>query len=412
MPTTQSKEAGKDEKRKKTQLRLLNIHMLSNIALSLFTFSSRTTLLQQLVKNDSARMVNILSTWASTIGAAEFLLNPTMGRLSDYYGRKPFMLMSPVACVILKTWCALNPSILALSLEKVICDGLRTMSGSTMCKAALSDLCTDTKELGNAIATLYSWAGVAIIGGPLVSSMLTNPRVTFGISAIWAVGQLIAEWFYLQETHPVDKRDKEFKGFANPFGMFKLFTISPTLSKLSSMQMLMYLCEPKNMSDISSMFQMESLKWTPSKRDIFVSVVGLSFLSGSKVTRMSMKKYGMYGHTSVMHGLSIIQYLFRAAPYELTTWIGVLIMMVSETRDKAVAALATEEAIKNGLGKGEYSGLAANLRALMVFASPFLWSGLYNRGMKTGNGGLPFLGAAIAMVASELILRTIKKKSD
>ena len=64
------------------------------------------------------------------------------------------------------------------------------------------------------------------------------------------------------------------------------------------------------------------------------------------------------------------------------------------------------------MGKGEYSGLAANLRALMVFASPFLWSGLYNRGMKTGNGGLPFLGAAIAMVASELILRTIKKKSD
>ena len=76
------------------------------------------------------------------------------------------------------------------------------------------------------------------------------------------------------------------------------------------------------------MFQMESLKWTPSKRDIFVSVVGLSFLSGSKVTKMSMKKYGMYGHTSVMHGLSIIQYLFRAAPYELTTWIGVLIILI------------------------------------------------------------------------------------
>ena len=120
MPTTQSKEAGKDEKNKQTQLRLLNIHMMSNIALSLFTFSSRTTLLQQLVKNDSARMVNILSTWASTIGAAEFLLNPTMGRLSDYYGRNPFMLTSPVACVILKTWCALNPSILALSLETIL----------------------------------------------------------------------------------------------------------------------------------------------------------------------------------------------------------------------------------------------------------------------------------------------------
>lgn len=124
MPGAHSKESA--AARKKAQLRLLNLHMMSNIALSLFTFSSRTTLLQELVKNDSARMVNILSAWASTIGAAEFLLNPTMGRLSDYYGRKPFMLMSPVACVVLKTWCALNPSVLALSLEKVICDGLRT----------------------------------------------------------------------------------------------------------------------------------------------------------------------------------------------------------------------------------------------------------------------------------------------
>ena len=124
MPGAHSKENA--AKRKKAQLRLLNLHMMSNIALSLFTFSSRTTLLQELVKNDSARMVSILSAWASTIGAAEFLLNPTMGRLSDYYGRKPFMLMSPFACVVLKTWCALNPSVLALSLEKVICDGLRT----------------------------------------------------------------------------------------------------------------------------------------------------------------------------------------------------------------------------------------------------------------------------------------------
>ena len=90
--------------------------------------------------------------------------------------------------------------------------------------------------------------------------MLPNPRITFGISAVWAIGQLVAEWFYLQETHPVEKRDKEFKGFASPFGVFKLFSISPSLTKLSAMQTLMYLCEPKNMSDISSMFQMESLK--------------------------------------------------------------------------------------------------------------------------------------------------------
>ena len=145
-------------RRRRRLLLLLYAHMTSNISLSLFNFNSRTTLLGKLVNNDASLMSKILSRWASTIGLLEFLFNPTIGRLSDKIGRRPFMLCSPIACVLLKTWVYLSPSLTSLSVEKIICDGLRTLSGSTMCAAALSDLLSG-EDLAVAFGELYACAG-------------------------------------------------------------------------------------------------------------------------------------------------------------------------------------------------------------------------------------------------------------
>ena len=53
----------------------------------------------------------------------------------------------------MKTLVLLKPSLVTLTLEKVVCDGLRTMSGTTMCGAALNDLITDRAQLGQGEAT-------------------------------------------------------------------------------------------------------------------------------------------------------------------------------------------------------------------------------------------------------------------
>lgn len=151
-----------------------------------------------------------------------------------------------------------------------------------------------------------------------------------------------------------------------------------------------------------------------AKRDIFVSVVGLGFLCGGSVSKYSLRRFGSEGHTGVMHALSLVQYLLRAFPYEVTTWLGMLVSMVAETRMNGVGALATAEAIRCGLGKGEYSGLAANLRALMVFVAPFLWGGLYKLGVsrRPRMPGLPFVGAAAAMVLAQLALRRLRPVAE
>ena len=107
--------------------------------------------------------------------------------------------------------------------------------------------------------------------------------------------------------------------------------------------------------------------------------------------------------------------MLRAFPFEATTWLGMLVSMVAETRANGVSAMATEEAIRTGLGKGEYSGLAANLRALMVFVAPFVWGGLYNAGTSRRGSklpGLPFVGAAVAIMLAQLAVWRLKPKAQ
>eukprot|EP00928_Gymnodinium_smaydae_P080474 TRINITY_DN64161_c0_g1_i1.p1 TRINITY_DN64161_c0_g1~~TRINITY_DN64161_c0_g1_i1.p1 ORF type:complete len:504 (+),score=91.80 TRINITY_DN64161_c0_g1_i1:60-1571(+) len=391
------------------QKRMIFWHMLGTIALSLFNFSSRTSLLASLpgMRENPRKMASILSSWAAAIGIIEFLLNPTIGSLSDSVGRRPFMLASPIACVVLKSWVAVRPSILSLSCEKIVCDSLRTLSGSTMCAAALMDVLRGD-EMAGAFGELYSWGGVSMVAAPFIAGMLPTSRGTFALSAVAATAQLGAELRLLQETLPAEKR-KPFGGFVNPLGILRLFA-APQLAAVSLVAMLHSLCEPKNMADVSALMQMSAMRWSDRKRALFVSLLGFSFVLMGPVTEASMARLGTHRHTSLMHWLSVVQFWLRSKCTEFSTWAGLCVMMIAETRQNGVKALCAQMALARGIEKGEYTGLAANLRALMVFVAPIVWGRLFQRGLAASPArpGLPFLGAALCMVVAEALMRSVR----
>ena len=57
------------------------------------------------------------------------------------------------------------------------------------------------------------------------------------------------------------------------------------------------------------------------------------------------------------------------------------------------------------MGKGEYNGMAANLRALCVILSPLFYGKLYARGERKGCPELVFYGSAAFIAAAETTLR-------
>jgi len=318
-----------------------------------------------------------------------------------------------------------------------------------MCAAALSDLLSG-EDLAIAFGELYAYAGVSIIIAPFLSGLMSSPRTSFAMSVIVSIVQLVVELKYLEETLPEKKRrvsssssSSSIIEWVNPFkSVIRLFTSSPRLALLSLITTMHYLVEPKNLSDISALTQLSFMGWSDRKRANFVSVIGFSFLAGGYISKRSVKRYGLLGHTKLCHVLSFLQFLLRAfctsssivsfticsllllvfffcsltpmnffVGTEASTWAASFIALYSETRNFGVKALGTKYAQQLGIGKGEYAGLIASLRALMVFASPILFGTLFRRGAQMrpiAIPGLPFLGAMFGIVIGEIALRRLK----
>ena len=119
------------------------------------------------------------------------------------------MLIAPVCSVILKLNVALRPSITALAIEKVICDAMRTLSGTTMCSTCLADI-DEGDELARSYANLWSAMGLGVLLGPLLAARVVrttgSPRHAFTASAVVAMTQLVLELFFLEETLAVEER--------------------------------------------------------------------------------------------------------------------------------------------------------------------------------------------------------------
>jgi MFS family permease len=349
--------------KKQRQLKLIRLHCFLNAFVSMLNYTTRTEILREICQNDFGRMASIMSTWTGTTAVFEFLLNPSVGSLSDAYGRRPLMLMAPYFAVILKTWVLINPSLLSITVEKMVCDGLRTITGTTMGGAAVSDLCSG-KELAVETAGLFGALGASIVLGPLIGSQLSI-NGSYQLAIVAAAGQLYCDQTYLDETLSDDKK-RPFDGFVNPFGVMKLFTTDAALCSVSAILALHNFVDMKIMADPSMLYQMEYLKWPRSKSQYFSVVFGLGMIFGRGITKNGMAKFGDHGHTSVAHMCMVLgDMLFLGAGNEISMWCRMLLGWYGTSMSNSMKAFGSDFAVDSGMGKGEYAGLAANMRAMV-----------------------------------------------
>lgn len=89
--------------------------------------------------------------------------------------------------------CAANPSLFFLTIEKVVCDGLRTISGSTMVGAAFSDA-LDGPDLAEAFGNLESYAG--FVCDETCVTMMSHRGVTTSKRLPWQPFHLEVDAYY------------------------------------------------------------------------------------------------------------------------------------------------------------------------------------------------------------------------
>lgn len=115
-----------------------------------------------------------------------------------------------------------------------------------------------------------------------------------------------------------------------------------------------FFVEPKNLSDVNQLFQINQLGWDSSTLSNYVSGVGLGYFSGGFLAKWSLTNFGQGGHTTLTHLLSVAVFLARGSfQSSAVMWATLVVMWLAETRQSAVKAMATDIAIAAGMGKGK-----------------------------------------------------------
>eukprot|EP01052_Picozoa_sp_SAG31_P009997 SAG31_NODE_535_length_14348_cov_11.339603_20_plen_148_part_00 len=123
-------------------LLLINAHMFLRVAISCQILAAEPLLITAMMGDPSVAM-RVLAACSGASGFLQFALNPTFGTLSDTFGRKLFFEVGPAWCIIGDALIGLFPSSVSVfAVCRVLNRTMRTLSGSTVSSAALSDCAT------------------------------------------------------------------------------------------------------------------------------------------------------------------------------------------------------------------------------------------------------------------------------
>jgi MFS transporter, DHA1 family, tetracycline resistance protein len=152
----------------------------------------------------------------------QFLFGPTMGNLSDAYGRRPLLLLAVFGLFIDYLLMSFAPNLFWLFVGRAFA-GLCGAS-YVIANAYIADV-TAPEERAKAFGMMGAAFGLGFVVGPAIGGLLGEygARVPFYVAAGVSALNLLYGWFVLPETLAAEKRRPFEPSRANPFGTLKVF---------------------------------------------------------------------------------------------------------------------------------------------------------------------------------------------
>ena len=401
-------------------LNRISLHMLLRVTVGCMGLAAEPRFVGNLYGGDPSAAMRLLAQTSGASGLVQFLLNPTFGMMSDTLGRKIFFMVGPLTNAIANLCCAIFPTNIPLfAITRVIAKAMITLSGSTVCAAALSDLASGD-ALSNAFAQLGSCASLGVCVGPLIGTAMLSRGVSvtscYFVQAMAGFLHTMIVAVLIRETLPRDER-RPFVGFKNPFSFVKLFTCGRPLRLMSLSCGFACFADGGNLNDIEQMWIANDVAdMGLTANSIYLSLWGILGGAGGLFVPAVLPVLGKRRFatlTTWMNCLACI--LWGAVPraWAMFAGIGLHFPGINANSSLPLKTQATCLAIAAGFGRGEFAGYFGNLRALTVAVGPYWFGNMYAWGRTVVPGrNLGYWSAAVLGCAMPEILHRMLSDSD
>ncbi len=360
----------------------------------------------QLIEELTNDPVNIAAEWGGFLAfiyaLMKFVFGPTIGNLSDRFGRRPILLVSLVFLSVDYLIMALAPTILFLIIGRTLA-GIASANFSTA-NAYIADVSAPEKRSQN-FGLVGAAFGMGFIIGPAIGGFLGEygTRAPFYAAALLAMINAAYGLFILPESLP--REDRRAFGWrrANPFGALKQLAKVPAVA---GMLMAAFLFDTAHFvyPAIWSYYAVEVFNWSSAQIGLSLAAVGVGFaIVQGWLIRIVMPRFGET--RALLFALLINVVSLLGFAFATEGWM--VFAIIAPASLGALASPAFAGIMSRQLPKdeqGELQGLLSAKVGLATIVSPIMMTQLF--GYFAGESapiyfpGAPFFTAALLIILS------------
>lgn len=381
------------------------------IGLMLPVMPSLLTELTSLPVSDAARWGGALSV---VYALMQFLVGPTLGNLSDRFGRRPVLLISMFSMAIDYLIMAFSWHLAVLFLGRA----LSGIAGATYSAAAayIADVSPKEDRAKN-FGLLGAGFGVGFVLGPIIGGVLGEygPRAPFYMAAALSFLNFVLGYFMLPETLKADNRRRFEWKRSNPLGALRQLAAYPAVRTLLFAVFLFDIAHYVYPA-IWSYYAEEVFAWTPGDIGLSLAFVGIgfAFVQGYLI-RVLEPKLGP-GRT-LLAALSANLVAFAGLAFATEGWMVYALVSFAALGAMATPAFTGLMSVRiPDNSQGELQGLISSAAGLSMVVSPFIMTQVFAHYSGPDAAfsfpGAPFALAGLLILASMLIALPFMRLQD
>ncbi len=311
----------------------------------------------------------------TAFAAMQFLFGPTLGNISDRWGRRPVLLISLGVMALVYLVMGVTGSIWLLLAARIIA-GITAATQSTA-MAYIADISQAEDKAAN-FGLFGAAFGIGFVLGPLAGGLLgeLGTRAPFYAAALLAALNLVFGYFALPESLARARR-RPFKWRrANPLGALLAVSALPGAGLLLVFAFLTYLASVVYPA-IWPYFGAERFGWGPGMIGVSLGVFGLSMaVTQGILVRPVLRRIGERGTVLLGTGLRLFSFLFLG-------FVGIGWLVLATTPVAALGGLA-DPAMQGILSQrapddaqGELQGVLSSLNAIATIVAPLILTSVF-----------------------------------